>query len=374
MYIHIKRRPIARRAENKSGELRTAIWLYGRDRYEFAPAILVCQTVSLIPPALLRGEFAQFLIDERQELLSGVRVALLDEREDAGDFIHLRRDLENLEVSAVYSLCFALATRGSRCCFASSRSNCSDYGFPAAKAPVSRGPLRPLGSAVTSTVLLITCLISSAVAWFSGPSHSIIAEFGPQRTLSDPLEASYLGVHLWAQAVQAAGREDVAAIRRALCGQRFHAPEGEVRVDPDTQHLWKTARVARITSKGTAQIVWMSAEPVRPVPFPATRSRQQWEGLVTDLRTRWGGQWAGGERRYHQEPSHEATPEWLYERSWALTLLEQGLTRLREELAGAGKERLFESLKGTLTVEAAPRPYAASSWSRGGRSWRRSRG
>src|SRR5262249_54394371 len=66
----------------------------------------------------------------------------------------------------------------------------------------------------------------------------------------------------------------------------------------------------------------------------------------------------GGERRYHQEPSHEATPEWLYERSWALTLLEQGLTRLREELAGAGKERLFECLKGTLTVEATPRPYA----------------
>src|SRR6516162_8437850 len=64
-----------------------------------------------------------------------------------------------------------------------------------------------------------------------------------------------------------------------------------------------------------------------------------------------------GEWRYHQEPSHEATPESLYERSWALTLLEQGLTRLREELAGAGKERLFEYLKGTLTVEATPRPY-----------------
>jgi len=64
-----------------------------------------------------------------------------------------------------------------------------------------------------------------------------------------------------------------------------------------------------------------------------------------------------GERRYHQEPSHEATPEILYERSWGLMLLEQGLTRLREELAGAGKERLFECLKGTLTVEATPRSY-----------------
>jgi RNA polymerase sigma-70 factor (ECF subfamily) len=64
-----------------------------------------------------------------------------------------------------------------------------------------------------------------------------------------------------------------------------------------------------------------------------------------------------GEQRYHQEPSHEATPESLYERGWALTLLEQGLTRLREELAVAGKERLFECLKGTLTVEAPLQPY-----------------
>src|SRR5262249_21312689 len=51
-----------------------------------------------------------------------------------------------------------------------------------------------------------------------------------------------------------------------------------------------------------------------------------------------------GEQRYHREPSHEATPEALFERGWALTLLEQGLARLREELARAGKERLFECL------------------------------
>ena len=69
-----------------------------------------------------------------------------------------------------------------------------------------------------------------------------------------------------------------------------------VGMDPDTQHLWKTARVARITSKGTAQIVWNSGEPIRPVPFPASRSRQQWEDFLTDLRRRWGGQWASPSR------------------------------------------------------------------------------
>jgi RNA polymerase sigma-70 factor (ECF subfamily) len=63
------------------------------------------------------------------------------------------------------------------------------------------------------------------------------------------------------------------------------------------------------------------------------------------------------ERRYSREPSHDATREALYERGWALTLLEQGLTRLREEWAGAGKQRLFECLKGTLSADQSVRPY-----------------
>ena len=65
-----------------------------------------------------------------------------------------------------------------------------------------------------------------------------------------------------------------------------------------------------------------------------------------------------GERRYQREPSHGATGEALYERGWALALLEQSLARLREELTAAGKGRLFENLRGTLTGADAPRPYA----------------
>lgn len=65
-----------------------------------------------------------------------------------------------------------------------------------------------------------------------------------------------------------------------------------------------------------------------------------------------------GERRYQFEPTHAADAEALYKRRWALTLLEQTLGQLREELTRAGKGRLFEVLKGTLTGEDAPRPYA----------------
>src|SRR6266851_8912788 len=65
-----------------------------------------------------------------------------------------------------------------------------------------------------------------------------------------------------------------------------------------------------------------------------------------------------GETRYHLEPEDRTTPESLYERRWALTLLEQSLTLLRQEFVSAGKQKLFESLKGTLTGDSAMEPYS----------------
>ena len=52
-----------------------------------------------------------------------------------------------------------------------------------------------------------------------------------------------------------------------------------------------------------------------------------------------------GENRYRLEPSHDATPDRIFERQWALTLLEQTLTKLRGEFDGNGKLDLFDRLK-----------------------------
>jgi RNA polymerase sigma-70 factor (ECF subfamily) len=54
------------------------------------------------------------------------------------------------------------------------------------------------------------------------------------------------------------------------------------------------------------------------------------------------------ETRYLAEPAYRLTAEKLYERRWALTLLDRVLERLRQEFAEAGKEALFEQLKGSL--------------------------
>lgn len=65
-----------------------------------------------------------------------------------------------------------------------------------------------------------------------------------------------------------------------------------------------------------------------------------------------------GERRYTLEPVDHATPEAIFERRWALTLLDQVLGRLKQEFAGAGKGAQFELLKSALTGDGTTALYS----------------
>jgi len=65
-----------------------------------------------------------------------------------------------------------------------------------------------------------------------------------------------------------------------------------------------------------------------------------------------------GEARYALEPIDRQTPERLFERQWAETLLDRVMDRLRDEFASAGKQQQFEQLKGFLTGRNAAVSYA----------------
>jgi RNA polymerase sigma factor (sigma-70 family) len=64
------------------------------------------------------------------------------------------------------------------------------------------------------------------------------------------------------------------------------------------------------------------------------------------------------EDRYRREPQDNATPERLFGRRWALTLLDRVLTRLSEEYETTGKRATFEQLQGCLTGNSDLLPYA----------------
>jgi urea transport system substrate-binding protein len=117
------------------------------------------------------------------------------------------------------------------------------------------------------------------------------SRYGPQRSVTDPMEAAYVGLKLWASAANEAHTVEPRPVRAALRGQRLAAPEGPVRVDAASQHVFRTPRVGRIGGDGRFALVWSAPAPVPPEPYPHTRPAEQWKAFLRDLQRDWGGQW-----------------------------------------------------------------------------------
>jgi len=65
-----------------------------------------------------------------------------------------------------------------------------------------------------------------------------------------------------------------------------------------------------------------------------------------------------GDARFLAGPTTEATPDWLFDREWAISLLDDVVGRLHDEYARQGKQHIFDSLKGTITAQERQRPYS----------------
>ena len=68
--------------------------------------------------------------------------------------------------------------------------------------------------------------------------------------------------------------------------------------------------------------------------------------------------WSDADTRYQIEPADDLSPDKLYDRAWALTLLEQVVARLREENIAEGRGGQFEMLKFYLMVGKNDIPHA----------------
>lgn len=114
----------------------------------------------------------------------------------------------------------------------------------------------------------------------SAENKSFVARFkqrfGGNRVLDDPMEASYIGVKLWVEAVRSQKSTDLTLIKTILAQQTLLAPEGIVAVDYETLHLWKKVYIGKARADGQFDIVWQSAQPVHPAPYPVYRSPAEW--------------------------------------------------------------------------------------------------
>ena len=107
--------------------------------------------------------------------------------------------------------------------------------------------------------------------------------FGRDRVVSDPVEASYNGLRLWANTVQELGSLVPGDVNLALLRQSVPGPSGQVAVDAATRHVWRRVHVGQAQPDGQFRRVHASALQVRPTPFPPYRSMAEWEQVVSRL-------------------------------------------------------------------------------------------
>jgi len=87
---------------------------------------------------------------------------------------------------------------------------------------------------------------------------------GTGRVTNDPMEATYIGIKMWAQAVKQAGTTNVDAVRQAIGGQTVQSPSGfQITMDAKNHHLHKPVVIGEITEDGQFEIVWQTDGPIR---------------------------------------------------------------------------------------------------------------
>ncbi len=85
---------------------------------------------------------------------------------------------------------------------------------------------------------------------------------------NDPMEATYIGIHMWKQAVEKAKSTDTDKVIAAMAGQTFKAPSGITSMmDPKNHHLHKSVFIGEIKADGQFNVVWKTPGPVQAKPW-----------------------------------------------------------------------------------------------------------
>ncbi|MEO3474621.1 urea ABC transporter substrate-binding protein [Roseomonas sp. CAU 1739] len=101
----------------------------------------------------------------------------------------------------------------------------------------------------------------------------------PRRVTNDPMEATYTGFNMWAQAVAKSRTTAVDAVRTAVIGEKFAAPAGYTEEMLPNHHLSKPVMIGEIQADGQFNIVYKTPEVVpaenwsRFIPENANRRR-----------------------------------------------------------------------------------------------------
>jgi len=93
---------------------------------------------------------------------------------------------------------------------------------------------------------------------------------------NDPMEATYVGIYMWKQAVEKAKSTDTDKVIAALGGQTFKAPSGfTLTMDKTNHHLHKPVYIGEVRGDGQFDVVWKTKEPIRAQPWSPFIARNE---------------------------------------------------------------------------------------------------
>jgi urea transport system substrate-binding protein len=85
---------------------------------------------------------------------------------------------------------------------------------------------------------------------------------------NDPMEATYIGIYMWKQAVEKAKSFDTDKVIAAMAGQTFKAPSGIVsKMDEKNHHLHKAVFIGEVKADGQFNVVWKTKGPIKAQPW-----------------------------------------------------------------------------------------------------------
>jgi branched-chain amino acid transport system substrate-binding protein len=140
--------------------------------------------------------------------------------------------------------------------------------IPIASCTLSEPELAEIGQGAVDGHLSCSVYFSSLPSPANTAFIRAYAQAFPEGPLSSAdAEASYVAVKLLAAALRQAETDDAQAVRTAVANQRLVAPQGEVRIDPQTYHAWLTPRIGRSTASGKFEVLLEARDPVAPDPY-----------------------------------------------------------------------------------------------------------
>ena len=133
-------------------------------------------------------------------------------------------------------------------------------------------------------------------SWSSKANRAFVARYHkdfPSERVNDSMQTAYAGVFLWKAAVEKAGTTDSAAVRKALQQLSVESPEGVLKLD-DKLHAYRRPHIGKIiVEDGLTQFheVLATRQTIKAVPFPAWRTKKEWEEFLDKLFEEWSGKW-----------------------------------------------------------------------------------